>query len=338
MSDSMMAGSRVKMQCPTCGYKSFPQWMNNQAHCLKCDAVLRTRPSCNETDPIFDTTKVPEPGRRDRRAPGEVSTFKQPPGSAMESASGCCQVAPDGVHHWKYGKCSYCQVAEGKIAKTSGTMLDPGASEGCRQGGKCMFKFARCSKCGRAEGAMQESAQQKPAVAAGMQCEKPKSVGTGPERFFYDKDSYTGTHAQGGPERVAKGTGSLPDQSWKRPSPDNQLARITLLSQQATMGGQTSPSLSKKPSTPTLMTETVGLAAARPPRPPSRGKLGEIHVRPISRGVGTVRPRSLAAGVTGPERFFYDKSTYTGTHTRGGPSSVAKGSGTSFDQSWKRPC
>jgi hypothetical protein len=31
----------------------------------------------------------------------------------------------------------------------------------------------------------------------------------------------------------------------------------------------------------------------------------------------------------GPERFFYDKSTYTGTHARGGPDHVPKGLGTS---------
>eukprot|EP00930_Biecheleria_cincta_P079265 TRINITY_DN6702_c0_g2_i3.p2 TRINITY_DN6702_c0_g2~~TRINITY_DN6702_c0_g2_i3.p2 ORF type:complete len:175 (+),score=24.88 TRINITY_DN6702_c0_g2_i3:41-565(+) len=88
MAESIMAGSRVKIQCPTCGYKSFPQWMNDQAHCLKCDAVVRTRPSCHQT--------VAESVQGARRAPGEVSTYKQPPGSAMESASGCCQ-----QEHWK---------------------------------------------------------------------------------------------------------------------------------------------------------------------------------------------------------------------------------------------
>eukprot|EP00439_Symbiodinium_sp_Y106_P015572 s174_g2.t1 len=40
--------------------------------------------------------------------------------------------------------------------------------------------------------------------------------------------------------------------------------------------------------------------------------------RRTSRGasVGAGRPGRVAAG---PERFFYDKSTYTGTHTNGGP-------------------
>jgi len=39
---------RQKVECPYCGYKSIPQWMNDKAHCLKCDAVLKVRASCQE--------------------------------------------------------------------------------------------------------------------------------------------------------------------------------------------------------------------------------------------------------------------------------------------------
>merc|ERR1719262_804188 len=35
-------------------------------------------------------------------------------------------------------------------------------------------------------------------------------------------------------------------------------------------------------------------------------------------------------------RFHDDKSTYTGTHVNGGPESVAVGTGTAADHSWKR--
>ncbi|CAE7469644.1 unnamed protein product [Symbiodinium microadriaticum] len=145
---------------------------------------------------------------------------------------------------------------------------------------------------------------------------RPGRVPVGPERFFYDKSTYTGTHSNGGPERVAKGGGSSVDQSWKRPSIDkDHLARVTLLSQgQGARPPSPLRTSAEKATTPRL---------ANASRPSSRG-------RPGSKGPGTGR-------LVGPERFFYDKSTYTGTHTRGGPSSVAKGGGSSVDQSWKRP-
>ena len=136
------------MECDICGYKSVPQWLNNEAHCLKCQAVLRTRGSIHEAKrEVFGG----EANGEGRRVSGEVSTFKQAPGSAMESFSGTCSKAPDGVHHWKYGKCNYCQCAEGKLAKGPGVMANPGGAAECEKGGKCMFKFAKCTKCGRGE-------------------------------------------------------------------------------------------------------------------------------------------------------------------------------------------
>lgn len=39
----------------------------------------------------------------------------------------------------------------------------------------------------------------------------------------------------------------------------------------------------------------------------------------------TQRPRSSSGVRSGPERFFYDKSTHTGVHTHGGPSTIDKG-------------
>jgi len=170
------------------------------------------------------------------------------------------------------------------------------------------------------------AAQRRTARGASVGAGRPGRVAAGPERFFYDKSTYTGTHTNGGPEHVAKGLGSHADRSWKRPSMDaaedmDHLARVTLLSQQG--GRPPSPlqikesSLAQKGTTPRPST------VAHPVRPASRG-------RPGSRGPGAGR-------LVGPERFFYDRSTYTGTHTRGGPSSVAKGGGTSFDQAWKRP-
>eukprot|EP00928_Gymnodinium_smaydae_P013538 TRINITY_DN14935_c0_g1_i1.p1 TRINITY_DN14935_c0_g1~~TRINITY_DN14935_c0_g1_i1.p1 ORF type:complete len:269 (+),score=25.64 TRINITY_DN14935_c0_g1_i1:84-890(+) len=206
----------------------------------------------------------------------------------------------------------------------------------------------------------------------------------GPERFFYDKSSYTGTHACGGPDHVPKGEGtSHGKEFWTRPHDLTLLTRASQLSkaveaakdapvatpattaagedrtrmQCPTCGYKCVPQwlndeahclkcqavLKRRPS--------VHERAARAQRPPSRGA---TPTRPDSRG-GARRPSSCGATpsrpssgsgsrgdgqarrMVGPERFFYDKSTYTGTHLRGGPSSVAKGSGSAWDQSWKRP-
>lgn len=84
-----------------CGYKCVPQWLNDRAHCLKCQNVLRVREGLHDVERDFVFREVDD----GRRLAGEASTYKTAPSSAMESASGSCAKAPDGVHHWKYGKC-----------------------------------------------------------------------------------------------------------------------------------------------------------------------------------------------------------------------------------------
>lgn len=143
---------RVKMVCHACGYKSFPQWLNDQASCLKCQAVLRTKTSCQNAGEDWSANPAQlQNSNATRRAPGEASTYKQSPGSAMESKSGNCPKSPDGQHNWKFGMCSYCKKAEGKLAKGPGVAANPGGAGDCGKGGKCTFKFSRCSKCGRSE-------------------------------------------------------------------------------------------------------------------------------------------------------------------------------------------
>ena len=121
------------------GYKSIPQWLNDKAHCLKCDAIVKSRPG------LHGEVDLPENLQKDlssSRAPGEASTYKASPGSAMESAGGSCSKSPNGMHHWKYGKCNYCQKGEGKFVKGAGALANPGGSGGCpKDGGKCMFKY-----------------------------------------------------------------------------------------------------------------------------------------------------------------------------------------------------
>merc|ERR1719343_1672251 len=93
------------MECPKCGYKSTPQWLNDAAHCLKCQTVLRRRPA-GSTGPGQAVQDA------ERRQVGEVSTFKASASDARESEGGSCSKSPTGTHSWKFGKCNYCQAPE----------------------------------------------------------------------------------------------------------------------------------------------------------------------------------------------------------------------------------
>mmetsp|Transcript_14712 Transcript_14712/g.26021 ORF Transcript_14712/g.26021 Transcript_14712/m.26021 type:complete len:243 (-) Transcript_14712:82-810(-) len=88
----------------------------------------------------------------ERRAPGEASTFKLAPSDACESDKGVCPKNDGGPHHFKFGRCEYCGVGEGRSVRGSGVFAYAGGSGGCpKDGGKCMFKFGKCKKCGRGE-------------------------------------------------------------------------------------------------------------------------------------------------------------------------------------------
>mmetsp|Transcript_12959 Transcript_12959/g.22488 ORF Transcript_12959/g.22488 Transcript_12959/m.22488 type:complete len:159 (+) Transcript_12959:45-521(+) len=86
----------------------------------------------------------------------------------------------------------------------------------------------------------------------------------GPERFFYDKTTYTGVHTCGGPSTVCK---------------DSFVASL------------------RNGLKMSLFVRNPGLQA---------------------------QPLEPAGGNNGPERFFYDKNSYTGVHLCGGPSIIDK--------------
>lgn len=87
----------------------------------------------------------------EHRNPGESSTFKLAPSDACESDSGVCAKNDGGPHHYKFGQCQFCKKGEGQLVKGAGTFAYGGGAEGCAKGGKCMFKFSKCSKCGKRE-------------------------------------------------------------------------------------------------------------------------------------------------------------------------------------------
>merc|ERR1711879_729333 len=41
---------RVRVECHVCGYKCVPQWLNDQARCLKCQSVLKTQANIHQKE------------------------------------------------------------------------------------------------------------------------------------------------------------------------------------------------------------------------------------------------------------------------------------------------
>lgn len=136
----------TKVECPLCGYRCVPQWLNDEAHCLKCQAVLKVQATVHGA-PLGKAMPFAAP-----RQPGEVSTFKFAPGDRMQHSSGVCDRAPGGKHVWRFGRCEHCGAAEGRVLRGAGAVGNPGGrGESCAKGGKCMFRFAKCTKCGKKE-------------------------------------------------------------------------------------------------------------------------------------------------------------------------------------------
>mmetsp|Transcript_48363 Transcript_48363/g.78574 ORF Transcript_48363/g.78574 Transcript_48363/m.78574 type:complete len:389 (+) Transcript_48363:59-1225(+) len=144
------------------------------------------------------------------------------------------------------------------------------------------------------------------ACSNGPNFESSSKFELGPERFFYDRSSYTGTHKQGGPTLLGSGAAEgrvISFQGLVNRDREQELAA----SAERRRRGQASE----------LSTElSTELSVSIPAMP-------LFPARSSSKTVSSPRPGE------GPERFFYDRSTYTGTHKNGGPD--ASGSGVAKD-------
>eukprot|EP00929_Paragymnodinium_shiwhaense_P040693 TRINITY_DN21212_c0_g1_i1.p1 TRINITY_DN21212_c0_g1~~TRINITY_DN21212_c0_g1_i1.p1 ORF type:complete len:419 (+),score=86.24 TRINITY_DN21212_c0_g1_i1:83-1339(+) len=130
----------------------------------------------------------------------------------------------------------------------------------------------------------------------------------GAERFYYDKSTYTGTHKFGGPSTSGTAVGNGGYSDLKTLVQRDRVQDDALHRKKRLSGQDHSPPPAVKP-----------LAARR-----SLSNLQDAEEEMqgnITYSIPTPRR-------TGPERFYYDKSTYTGTHRNGGPqvtgSSVGK--------------
>lgn len=130
------------MFCQVCNFESFLPRSTEEPRCLKCNTLLSRRSSHVNTFGVALADQL-----QPRRLSGEVKTYEQL--MLGEWESGCCEQSPNGTHHWKFGKCHYCQKAEGEFVHGSSTSATSTGSSWCPLGGKCSFKSARCCKCGR---------------------------------------------------------------------------------------------------------------------------------------------------------------------------------------------
>jgi len=134
------------------------------------------------------------------------------------------------------------------------------------------------------------------------QGEMPMDDAQGPARFYYDMSLYTGTHKYGGPTIVGNGIceGSPTDfQEHVNRDREAEMAISAERRRKALMteAGEDMPRL---------------LGKTRSPGSPGPGRRDSKGRRPVS-------------SLKGPERFFYDKTSYTGTHKHGGPSTTGNG-------------
>lgn len=120
----------------------------------------------------------------------------------------------------------------------------------------------------------------------------------GPARFYYDMTLYTGTHKYGGPTMVGNGIveGAPVDfQEHVNRDREGEVAQTAERRRRALLAdGEDMPRLLGKP------------------RSPGPGRRESKVRRPVS-------------SLKGPERFFYDKTSYTGTHKHGGPTTTGNG-------------
>lgn len=134
-------------KCPMGGKCSY-----KFAKCIRCgndetslfgSPFFFSKKQCRQLESQDVASKTKRPSSR---SSGELAVYNKIPDIKE------CLHSRDGLHHWRFGRCSYCQKSEGRIVHDLGTMANPGFGEaGCAKGGKCMFKFAKCTKCGRNE-------------------------------------------------------------------------------------------------------------------------------------------------------------------------------------------
>lgn len=141
----------LKLFCFTCGFESRLPCSKREARCLKCTALFRQQPTQDNSG-------------------CDSKVYRE---------SGQCRQSPNGAHRWKFGKCHYCQKAEGDSLQGSNTTS---GTTWCTMGGKCSFKSSGCCKCGQVGGLHERNSRRptpvlsEPSSRQGSLSPRPQSI------------------------------------------------------------------------------------------------------------------------------------------------------------------
>lgn len=139
----------------------------------------------------------------------------------------------------------------------------------------------------------------------------------GAEKFFYDQSGYTGTHARGGPSAAGSGVArdGYADLSGLINRDHVQDDAMNRRKQDGAAGDVESQQRRTSDAGMALLRNAMSMADAEA-RPPS------AKAAPKAAAAGAAKVAPKAASARGPERFFYDKNSYTGVHKAGGPTNL----------------
>jgi hypothetical protein len=215
-SSTSASEDRARMECHVCGYRCVPQWLNDEAHCLKCQAVLKRRPSVHQrcgtsgTHGSSSLRPVTPPTRQRSKSLSSIydkSTWGSFAQECRENSTNS-----SGTYHSTL--LSSLASNQEKVSVKESPAGDRSRMECHICGYKCVPQWlndeAHCLKCQavlRTRPSIHQRSGASPARLTQRRASTPARIGdkmssrqlVGPERFFYDRSTYTGSHAHGGP-------------------------------------------------------------------------------------------------------------------------------------------
>jgi len=321
---------REKIECPQCGYKSFPQWMNDKAHCLKCDHVLKARPvggrgaglappTVAKARPRSPASKLDTPIAPQ---PRQASKSPQPGLRDTEDRvkTECHKCGYKSFPQWMNDEasCLKCHTVLRRRAVGGGAASGSSGRELARPLPSGAVRFGRSPSPNPAAGGSR-SASPNPAVVG-----SPASVGRPNSRG--GRSASPNPAAGGGGGSVATvfqtfagtGKGDMDGKSFVKLCRDCRLigggfttTDVDLLFARVAGKGQRRITLAQ-------FEQALGHIAQK------KGTTADVIQAAVARTGGPVLSGTQAEAV----RFHDDKSTYTGSHVNGGPEQVVKGLGT----------